>query len=85
MKPDVASFGTGLWLSYWPVLIALGGLIVSDEALGAEAPAVISTPVARVQLDRLLACQNADLDRIMAEKRQVLVSIADIETLTALR
>ena len=55
------------------------GLFSTGASWAAElAPAAATTP--RAKLDRLLACQQADKDAALEEKRKTQAKIADIET-----
>lgn len=72
----------GLPLRIWPLLAALGGVAGGWTAVDAAwADERASVPTPRANLDRLLACQNADLDAIMAKKREVLATRSKIVAL----
>lgn len=67
-------------LRYWPVLIALVGILSASGSWATDpvTPALSMTP--RAKLDHLLACQQAEKDTALAEKRKAQENMADIET-----
>ena len=67
----------------WPLMavpVLVLACLLSTSASWAEEPAPTTAMTPRAKLDRLLACQQADKDAALAEKRKTQAKIADVET-----
>lgn len=66
-------------LRYWPVLVALVGVLSASGSWAADpsTPASYMTP--RAKLDRLLACQQAEKDTALKEKAKVEAHLREVE------
>jgi Zn-dependent protease with chaperone function len=62
------------------MLMALTGILFAGGSWAADPPTPASSLTPRAKLDRLLACQQAEKDAALAEKRKAEKNIANIES-----